>query len=91
MAVAGQAPPERGGAADSTQPAEHVAVQIRALHGATRWYAAPFCALFGHRWADPPWSRWAFGWDREVACRRCGALRHERARLHEEQHYEDER
>ncbi len=54
----------------------------RVTHGATRWYATPVCAMLNHRWSSTPWSRWAFGFDRESTCVRCGQQRHERARLH---------
>jgi hypothetical protein len=53
---------------------------VRMIHGATRLAALPLCVLFSHRWVAMPWDRWAFGWDREATCSRCGVLRHERAR-----------
>jgi len=74
-----------------TLPTEYVPDQVRALHGPTRWYATPVCAVFSHRWPKTPWSRWAFGWDREVTCRRCGQARHERAKLSADLDYEDDR
>ncbi len=70
---------------------DYVPDVTRVMHGATRWYAAPVCAVFSHRWNASPWSRWAFGWDRELTCRRCGQTRHERAKLHADLPYEDER
>jgi hypothetical protein len=65
--------------------------QVRPIHGPTSWLAAPVCVAFGHRWVPTPWGRWAFGWDREVTCRRCGSMRHERAKLHADLPYEDDR
>ncbi len=70
---------------------DYVPDMVRVIHGATRWYAVPVCAAFSHRWSSTPWSRWAFGWDREVTCRRCGQMRHERAKLHSDLPYEDDR
>jgi hypothetical protein len=60
------------------EPPQHVSRHTRPLPGAIRWYALPLCAVFSHTWVTTPWSRWAFGWDREMTCRRCGQMRHER-------------
>ena len=80
-----------GGGNPSSRPEEYVPDQIRVLRGATRWYATPLCAVVSHRWSATPWSRWAFGWDREVTCRRCGQMRHERAKLHADLPYDEDR
>jgi len=53
--------------------------RTRLLRGSTRWHTTPVCALFSHRWVSTPWSRWAFGWDRELTCSRCGQKRREYA------------
>lgn len=74
-------PAEFAGAQALAPPDEYEPGQSRLLHGATRWYATPVCAMLSHKWAPAPWSRWALGWDRETTCLRCGQLRHERARL----------
>lgn len=79
------------GFVDFGAPETHAPEHIRVLNGPTRWYAAPLCAMISHRWAPTPWSRWAFGWDREVHCTRCGTARHERARLHADLVYEGDR
>ena len=73
-----------------TNPDDYTIERVRVLNGPTRWYAVPVCAVFSHKWAATPWSRWAFGWDRETHCRRCGETRHERARLHAETVHEGE-
>jgi hypothetical protein len=72
-------------------PEERVADQVRVLCGPTRWYATPLCAVISHRWSATSWSRWAIGWDREVTCKRCGQMRHERAKLHADLPDEDDR
>jgi hypothetical protein len=74
-----------------TQPDVDAAEHVRVLSGPTRLYAVPVCAVFSHKWSETPWSRWAFGWDRETQCRRCGQTRHERARLHADLVYEGDR
>ncbi len=74
----------------ATQPEHPILDQARVLCGATRWYAAPVCVLVSHRWSPTPWSRWAYGWDRETTCLRCGQTRHERARLHADRPSEDD-
>jgi hypothetical protein len=74
-------PATRAGANAALSPDDHVPDLIRVLNAPTRPWATPVCAVFGHLRTNPPWNRWAFGWDREVACRRCGKLWHERARL----------
>jgi hypothetical protein len=59
---------------------ELIAEHARVLRGASRWHWLPLCLLLGHRRTVTPWSRWAFGWDRETECARCGKLWHEQAR-----------
>ena len=85
------APVDMPGGGVTNAPVERVADQIRVVHGATRWYASPLCAVASHRWTATPWSRWAFGWDREVTCRRCGQVRTERAKLHADLVYDEDR
>jgi hypothetical protein len=80
-AARARAPAELAGAETLARPDDYEPGQSRLLHGATRWYATPVCAMLSHKWAPTPWSRWALGWDRETTCLRCGQLRHERARL----------
>jgi hypothetical protein len=80
-----QASPGLADAKAAGRPDEYTAGRLRVLHGAVRWYAAPVCAVFSHRAATTPWSRWACGWDREVSCGRCGRLWHEHTRLPGEQ------
>ncbi len=61
-------------------PEDHVPDLVRVLSGATRWYALPLCLLLFHRVSHTRWSRWAYGWDREATCVRCGKVWHERVR-----------
>jgi len=75
-----RAPTPFAGGATLAAPEDYEPGQSRLLHGATRWYATPVCAMLNHRWAPTPWRRWALGWDRETTCLRCGQMRHERAR-----------
>jgi hypothetical protein len=86
-----RSPAEFVGPEVAPDPVAYVPDQIRTLHGPTSWLAVPVCAVFGHRWLPTPWSRWAFGWDREVTCRRCGTMRHERAKLHADLPNEEDR
>ena len=63
----------------STGPDADSLDRARLVRRATRWHASPICALFSHRWSTTQWSRWAFGWERELTCERCGQIRSEQA------------
>jgi len=84
-------PAKSGALPIGAPPTDLQADQIRVLSGATSWAGAAICAVLSHRWSNTAWSRWAFGWDREVTCRRCGQVRHERAKLRADMPYEDDR
>ncbi len=80
MATAHPHPPRDLAPPMATRPEDHVPEQTRVIGAATSWPGAVLCAALSHRWSAGPWSRWAFGWDRELTCHRCGQMRHERAR-----------
>jgi hypothetical protein len=72
-------------------PSELMSIQARKIQESTSLPRAFLCLLLAHRWTATPWSRWAFGWDRELTCQRCGQIRHERTKLHANLRYEDDR
>jgi hypothetical protein len=67
----------RAGAAPAPGAGSYALGRTRVLCNFTRWHAAPVCGLLSHRWAATPWSRWAYGWDRNLTCGRCGQIRQE--------------